>query len=113
MALGLLFAFLGNGIALPVYAQELVLPAPGTRIALSPAFNPPILKGLKVHPDNPFRFDFIFDQGDSLPLVGRAREGDNQEQLKAEANKLIKYFLASLAALGINPAEQLTSLTLP
>jgi len=68
------------------------LPAPGVMVHLSPEFNPPILKGIKVHPDNPFRFDFILDQGDSLPLVGRAREGD----LKQEATKLIKYFLASL-----------------
>ena len=82
-------------------AQELVLPAPGVRVSLSPAFNPPILKGLKVHPYNPFRFDFILDKGDlqndSPPLVGGVRGGGNQqEQLKAEATKLIKYFLASL-----------------
>ncbi|MDO8674989.1 MAG: M28 family peptidase [Candidatus Omnitrophota bacterium] len=103
LALGLLFAFLGNGLTLPpAYADvgaiinRPYMPAPGTRIGLSPAFNPPVLKGLKVHPDNPFRFDFILDQGDSLPLVGRAREGDKQEELKQEANKLIKYFLASL-----------------
>ncbi|MDO8675787.1 MAG: glycosyl hydrolase [Candidatus Omnitrophota bacterium] len=79
-----------------LHAQEISLPQPGVRVSLSPAFNPPVLKGLKVHSDNPFRFDFILDQGDSLPLVGRAREGDKQEQLKQEANKLIKYFLASL-----------------
>ena len=62
------------------------MPAPGVMVPLSPSFNPPILKGLKVHPDNPFRFDFILDKGDFLP----------QEQLKQESTKLIKYFLASL-----------------
>ncbi len=72
-------------------ADELVLPKPGVRVGLSPEFNPPMLKGIKVHPENPFRFDFILDQG-SLPLVGRAREGE----LKEESTKLIKYFLASL-----------------
>ena len=60
------------------------MPAPGVRVNLSPEFNPPILKGIKVHTDNPFRFDFILDQGDS------SNSNDT------EATKLIKYFLASL-----------------
>jgi hypothetical protein len=63
------------------------LPAPGVMVHLSPEFNPPILKGLKVHPDNPFRFDFILDKGDS---------NQNNNQLREESSKLIKYFLASL-----------------
>ena len=71
----------------PVYAQELSLPAPGARIALSPTFNPPVLKGIKVHPDDPFRFDFILDKGDSTVIP---------ESLNRESIKLIKYFLASL-----------------
>ena len=57
-------------------------------VHLSPEFNPLIIKGLKVHPDNPFRFDFILDEGDSRQ--------SQQGQLKIEATKLIKYFLASL-----------------
>ena len=40
------------------------LPAPGTMVSLSPEFNPSLLKGIKVHPDDPFRFDFILDKGD-------------------------------------------------
>ncbi len=68
----------------PVYAEGFRLPAPGVMVRLSPSFNPPILKGLKVHPDNPFRFDFILDQGDSSATS------------KTEATRLIKYFLASL-----------------
>ena len=62
----ILFAFLGNTFGpLPnAQAQEIYLPKPGVRIGLSPAFNPTVLKGLKVHPDNPFRFDFILDKGD-------------------------------------------------
>ncbi len=78
------------------------LPKPGVMVHVSPPFNPPVLKGLKVHPDNPFQFDFVLDQGDSynsLPPVGRTREGQNQEQLKIEANKLIKYFLAAITIL--------------
>ena len=100
---GMLIFFFGNSLNLPLaHAQELVLPvsgtalrsgplgslpAPGTMIHLSPVSNPPVLKGIKVHPDNPFRFDFILDKGDSQLA---------NEQLKQESNKLIKYFLASL-----------------
>jgi len=72
---------------MPVRADELVLPKPGTLLRLSPEFTPPMLKGIKVHPEAPFRFDFILDKGDS------ALDG---EGLKDESNKLIKYFLASL-----------------
>ncbi|MCX5681190.1 MAG: hypothetical protein NT079_02765, partial [Candidatus Omnitrophica bacterium] len=63
------------------------LPQPGTMISLSPAFNPALLRGLQVYPDNPLRFDFIVDPGDT-GLQGQA--------FKDEATKLIKYFLASL-----------------
>ncbi len=66
-------------------ADEFRLPAPGVMVNLSPEFNPPILKGLKVHPENPFRFDFILDKGE-LPAPS----------LKEESSKLIRYFLASL-----------------
>ncbi len=63
------------------------LPVPGVMVRLSPEYNPPILKGIKVHTDNPFKFDFILDKGDSFT---------KQEQLKTDAIRLIKYFLASL-----------------
>jgi len=70
-----------------LYAQEVYLPTPGAMVHLSPEFNPPILKGIKVHPDNPFRFDFILDKGDS-------HEGSGQ--LKDDSSRFIKYFLTSL-----------------
>ncbi|MBF0510708.1 MAG: hypothetical protein HQL13_00095 [Candidatus Omnitrophica bacterium] len=73
----------------PVFAQEFHLPEPGTMVSLSPGFKPPVLKGLKINPDNPFRFDFILDRGD-----GR-RDAINGVSTK-EKIKLIKYFLASL-----------------
>jgi len=126
----ILFAFLANTFGpLPLaQAQDFRLPAPGVMVHLSPEFNPPILKGLKVHPDNPFRFDFILDKGDSNPvnpetptrghvqvritknvspgslpsneaLKVKAPQVNNQnddQELRTEANKLIKYFLASL-----------------
>jgi len=127
LALGLIVAFLVNSLGLIPVAQanEFRLPAPGIMVPLSPDFNPPILKGLKVHPDNPFRFDFILDRGDTptrghgfsrVPKVlkpdtrsysqvakqeSAENESDPEEQsnaveLKQEAAKLIKYFLASL-----------------
>jgi len=75
-------------------ADEFHLPVPGTMLALSPEFNPPILKGIKIHPDNPFQFDFILDQGDSSKIMSSPNVlvGD----LKQESTKLIKYFLAGL-----------------
>jgi len=57
-------------------------------VRLSPVFNPPILKGLKVHPNQPFKFDFLLDQGD--------QKVDSPIFLRQESAKLIKYFLASL-----------------
>src|SRR5271167_713231 len=90
----ILSAFLINSLGpMPLaQAQDYRLPAPGVMVHLSPPLDPPILKGIKVHPDNPFRFDFILDKGDSLPLSERTKE----EDLKQEATRLIKYFLASL-----------------
>ncbi len=83
-----LLTFTGSLLGpLPVRAQEMKLPAPGVMVYLSPEFDLPILKGIKVHPDNPFRFDFILDKGDSQL---------SNNQLKDESSKLIKYFLASL-----------------
>ena len=89
IVLGIIFAFLVNTFGpLPLaQAQDFRLPAPGVMVHLSPEFNPPILKGIKVHPDNPFRFDFILDKGDSQL---------SNDALKDESSKLIKYFLASL-----------------
>ena len=80
-----LLAFVANtlGIA-PAFAQdEFRLPVPGVMVHLSPPLDPPMLKGIKVHPDNPFRFDFILDKGDS--------ELSN-DQLKDESIKVDQIF---------------------
>jgi len=66
------------------YAQGLILPQPGTMVQLSPSFNPPLLKGIKVYPNEPLRLDFILDRGDK---AGNPKE---------ESTKLIKYFLAAI-----------------
>jgi len=91
MALGLAFIFLINSVG-PFPAAHadsaLGLPTPGSMVNLSPAYEPVMIKGLTVHKDNPFLFDFIVDVGQDH-LMG--------EPLKKEGERLIKYFLASLA----------------
>ena len=48
------------------YAQTVLgLPQPGVMLPVSPGFTPTLIKGIKVYPDNPLRFDFIVDPGDS------------------------------------------------
>ncbi|MBF0490315.1 MAG: hypothetical protein HQL15_06795 [Candidatus Omnitrophica bacterium] len=92
----ILIAFLMNTFGpMPMaQAQELSLPKPGVMVHLSLEFNPSILKGIKVHPDNPLRFEFVMDRGNSLPHRGEGKGGGNE--LKQESTKLIKYFLASI-----------------
>jgi hypothetical protein len=63
------------------------LPQPGTMVNLSPSYEPALIKGLTVHKDNPFLFDFIVDTGHSN-LSGNA--------LKTEGDRLVKYFFACL-----------------
>ncbi|VAX34934.1 hypothetical protein MNBD_UNCLBAC01-1217, partial [hydrothermal vent metagenome] len=78
-------------IALPVqvYGQALNLPIPGMMIQTTEGFHPAIIRGLTIHPDNPLKFNFIIDTGDT----GLDLEGPKFEE---ESTKLIKYFLASL-----------------
>jgi len=86
----LTFIFIFSSIIPPrlVQAQSVLnLPQPGTMVTLSPAFNPAIVTGIKIYPDNPLQFDFIIDIGDDQ-LQGEA--------LKKESQKLINYFMATL-----------------
>ncbi len=70
------------------YAQAvLTLPDTGKILSLTHEYTPAMVKGITLYPDNPLRFDFIVSKGDSH-LQG--------EELKSEAMKMIKYFLASL-----------------
>lgn len=87
-------AFLINTLAPSslVFAQPapqtiLNLPPPGTMFTTSPEFTPALLKGVTLDMQNPLKFDFIVDTGNTKI------EGDT---LKEESKKLIKYFLASL-----------------
>jgi len=65
----------------------LVLPVPGNMINLSSSYEPALIKGLIIHEDNPFLFDFIMDTGHS---------GLSGNGLKNEGDRLVKYFFASL-----------------
>jgi CheY-like chemotaxis protein len=88
IALGIIGAFLLNTLGpLPVSrADEFALPAPGQMVALSPAYDPAVLKGIKLDAHDPLKFHFYVDAGSRKGLPSRG-----------EASKLIKYFLASLA----------------
>ncbi len=70
-----------------VSSQSFSLPQAGSMLALSDSFRPTVIKGLKIYPENPFKFDFIVDTQDS-GLLGK--------DLQEESNNLIKYFLTTL-----------------
>jgi hypothetical protein len=76
----------------PIAAQVIPLntfqlPLPGAMLSLTTGFNPPLVKGITIHPDNPLKFDFLVTPGDNH-LEGIA--------FREESKRLIKYFLASL-----------------
>jgi len=77
------------------------LPVPGTMVEQSAPFAPLALKGLVVNLQKPLEFQFIVDTGSASLSKGmsspNALIGDpQQEQLKQQANQLVKYFLAGL-----------------
>lgn len=63
------------------------LPAVGQRLAVSPAFSPVLLTGVKLYKDDPLRFDFIINPGN---------ENLSDQKMREQTSKLIKYFLCSL-----------------
>jgi len=75
------------------YAEDISLPAPGMMVNLSPAYEPVLIKGLKVHPDNPFLFDFIIDTGNTPlsstnVLIVDPVQGERLDHLADESHKL-------------------------
>ncbi|MBF0483191.1 MAG: phosphotransferase [Candidatus Omnitrophica bacterium] len=130
-----LTAFVATSVISPAVAQTaLSLPAAGSQISLSPAFTPTLLTGVKIFPENPFKLEFILNkspeprgvqgapfepglvQGDNNdPLSSLRGEGQGegkQEDIKKEANRLIKYFLASVTVpekdlwVNLSPVEK-------
>jgi hypothetical protein len=78
----------------PSYAQGFALsagfstlPEPGIMVGLSADYKPSRLKGLKVYPENPFRFDFILEKGNDERAF---------KDMGPDSVRLIRYFLASL-----------------
>jgi len=100
LSIVILVSFLLNSVITPqmVYgmtpASVLNLPIPGSMVALTSGFNPAMIQGITVHPQNPLQFDFIIHPGEQ-DLEGAAFE--------EESKRLIKYFLAALTI----PEEQL------
>ncbi|MEI8012526.1 MAG: hypothetical protein WCI27_08645 [Candidatus Omnitrophota bacterium] len=83
--------------------ENMALPIPGGRVLLSQNFDPPLLKGIRVYRNDPFRFDFILDKGDvHQPLLNelapdtKATHGADRMPSGPDIKRLIKYFLASL-----------------
>jgi len=80
-------------LALPAQGFAQVVPSASvsSHVALVlPAgdFTPALLRGIKIEPKEPFRFSFILDAG-AMHL--------SQGELKAQGEKLTRYFLAALA----------------
>ncbi|MBF0511058.1 MAG: hypothetical protein HQL13_01875, partial [Candidatus Omnitrophica bacterium] len=89
IAFTVLTAFIGMVPATPSYAQvTMVMPAAGTMVHVTKPYDPPQMVGVKVDLKDPFNFNFIMDPG-AKPMAGDVE--------KNEFNKLIKYFLVSLA----------------
>jgi len=84
-----IFSFSLSSVSAPnALAQNAYnLPQPSSMVPMSSNFDPAVIKGIRIYPDDPFRFDFIVDAGKSM-LKGKA--------LEQESKKVIKYFLASL-----------------
>ena len=64
ISLTVLIAFIVTSVRSPAYAQLVSdpiphMPAPGVMVHLSPEFTPAYLKGIIIHPENAFNFDFI------------------------------------------------------
>lgn len=84
-----LTAFLVTSIPpVPGFAQ-VMRHTPSTSFMLQPttAFNPLTLTGIQLVPENPLRFDFLMDQGNS---------NLNSKDLREESVRLVKYFLTAL-----------------
>ncbi len=99
LLLAVLIAFVGQSV-LPLglsqaQAQQvgpaggtlLGLPPPGAMVGLTPAYDPALMIGMTVYPEDPFRFDFMVHPGD---------DNLKEESLRDESNHLIKYFFAAM-----------------
>jgi len=86
----ILVCFTTLSVVPPSYAQSIAslsLPTPGVMVMPTEAFVPVLLKGMTIHPDDALKFDFIVDSGDTE---------FSSDEVRKEAERLVKYFLASM-----------------
>lgn len=86
----LLITFTLLSVVPPGRAQglpTLQLPPVGSMVNVSPAHVPVLLKGMTLHLEDPFRFDFIVDSGHNTGDAAAIRQ---------ESERLVKYFLAAM-----------------
>ncbi|MDE2231501.1 MAG: hypothetical protein KGJ95_05500 [Candidatus Omnitrophica bacterium] len=69
------------------------LPAPGAMVGVSAKFAPVALKGLVVDPQKPLELRFIVDTGSDAAY---AQAPATQQPVRAQIDRLVKYFLAGL-----------------
>lgn len=74
-------------------------PLPGNMVSLSDPFQPALLSGILLDPQDPFAFSFLIRKGDTTL---------SEDEKKDEYERLGKYFLASLA---IKDTEQWVNLS--
>lgn len=60
---------------------------PDQLLSTTPDHAPLVLRGIRLYPDNPYKFDFLIDEGQNKL---------NKEELREQAKKHINYFLAAL-----------------
>ncbi|HSV43867.1 MAG TPA: hypothetical protein VLJ10_04865, partial [Candidatus Bathyarchaeia archaeon] len=94
----------------PVYAQtslnpflNLGMPLPGTMMETTPAFDPALIRGLQIFPDEPLHLNFVMETGeDALAPDVKTKE----------YTRMIKYFLAALTVpdddmwVNLSPSQQ-------
>jgi len=94
LAIIVLITFFCTSVQLPAFAQLSsseplpLMPAPGTMVSPSLEFSPIVLKGVHVNFNDPFRFEFYVDAGQSKL---------DKATLNEDIEKQIKYFMAGLA----------------
>jgi len=76
-----------NSLAQITSPFGLNLPNSGMMVNVSQAFQPAMIKAVNIYPDNPLKFDFIIDRGDT---------DFNEKDFHLESKELIKYFMAAL-----------------
>lgn len=74
--------------AVPPAALPLNLPASAAVGAMGQVLSPVVIEGLKVRVDDSLAFSFLLDGGDSVP--------SDSEGFKADVDRQLRYFLASL-----------------